>query len=165
MDQYSTASWTAVFSALVGASAALTGLLFVALSINLSQVIKGPGLIGRAIEVLVLLTSVLVVSTMLLIPGQGPGTTGVEILAVALVEIVFLGVIHVRAPRKALGVSPPMFAMRVSAAQASPLLMAVGGISLLVQNGGGLDWIVPAMVVAMVTAIIGAWVMLVEIVR
>jgi hypothetical protein len=165
MDQYSTTNWTAVFSALVGASAALTGLLFVALSINLGHVIKGPGLIGRAVEVLILLTSVLVVSTMLLIPGQGTGTSAVEILAVALIELVFLGVIHVRAPRRVLGVSPPMFAMRVAAAQASPLVMVVGGISLLVQNGGGLYWIVPAMVVAMVTAIIGAWVMLVEIVR
>jgi hypothetical protein len=165
VDQYSTANWTAVFSSLVGASAALTGLLFVALSINLSQVIKGQGLIGRAIEVLVLLTSVLIIATMLLIPGQGPGSTGFEILTVAVLEFVFLAVIHVRSPRRALGVSPPMFAMRVAAAQAGPVFMAVGGVSLLVQSGGGLYWVVPAMVAAMVAAIIGAWVMLVEIVR
>jgi hypothetical protein len=58
-----------------------------------------------------------------------------------------------------------MFAMRVAAAQASPLVMIVGGVSLLVENGGGLYWVVPAMIVAIVAAIIGAWVMLVEIVR
>jgi uncharacterized membrane protein len=165
MDQYSTTNWTPVFSAVVGASAALTGLLFVSLSINLSHVIKEPGLIGRAVEVLVLLTSVLIISTMLLMPGQTAGATSIEILTVAGIEFVFLGVIHVRSPRRALGVSPPMFAMRVAAAQASPVIMAVGGVSLLTQNGGGLYWIVPAMVIAMVTAIIGAWVMLVEIVR
>ncbi len=165
MDQYSTTNWAPVFSALVGASAALTGLLFVALSINLSQVIKGQGLIGRAVEVLILLTSVLIVSTFLLVPSQGSGTTGVEILSVAGLEFVLLGIIHVRAPRRTLGVSPLMFAMRVAAAQASPLVMIVGGVSLLVGNGGGLYWVVPAMIVAIVAAIIGAWVMLVEIVR
>jgi hypothetical protein len=165
VDQFSTTNWTAVFSALVGASAALTGLLFVALSINLSQVIKGQGLIGRAVEVLILLTSVLIVATMLLIPGQGTGTTGIEILSVAVLEFVFLAIIHVRAPRRVLGVSPPMFAMRVAAAQAGPVFMGVGGVSLLAQNGGGLYWVVPAMVAAIVAAIIGAWVMLVEIVR
>jgi hypothetical protein len=165
MDGYSTAGWTAVFSALVGASAALTGLLFVSLSINLSHVIQGKGLIGRAIEVLILLTSVLIVSTLLLMPSQGPGSTGIEILSVAGFELVLLAIIHVRAPRRALGVSPPMFAMRVTAAQVGPVFMIIGGISLLVQNGGGLYWVVPAMIVSIVAAIIGAWVMLVEIVR
>jgi hypothetical protein len=165
VDQYSTTNWTAVFAALVGASAALTGLLFVSISINLTHVIKGPGLIGRAVEVLILLTSVLIISTMLLIPGQDSGATSIEILTAAALELVLLSVIHIRAPRRALGVSPPMFAMRVAAAQACPLLMIVGGVSLLVQNGGGLYWIVPAMVAAMVAAIIGAWVMLVEILR
>ncbi|MHB8612940.1 MAG: hypothetical protein ACYDAL_10985 [Candidatus Dormibacteraceae bacterium] len=78
----------------------------------------------------------LVVSTMLLIPGQEPGGTSVEILS---------------------GASPPH--------AASPVLMAVGGVSLLFEKGGGLYWIVPAMLVAMVAAMVGAWVMLVEIVR
>jgi hypothetical protein len=87
--------------------------------------------------------------------------TGVEILSVAVLELVLLAVIHLRAPRRVLGVSPPMFALRVVAAQASPVFMAVGGVSRLAQNGGGLYWVVPAMV----AAIIGAWVMLVEILR
>jgi modulator of FtsH protease len=165
MDQYSTTNWAPVFSALVGASAALTGLLFVSLSINLSHVIKGPGLIGRAVEVLILLVSVLIVSTLLLVPSQGPASTGIEIISVAGLEFVLLSIIHVRAPRRALGLSPPMFAMRVTAAHAGPVFMIVGGVSLLVQDGGGLYWVVPAMIASIVAAIIGAWVMLVEIVR
>ena len=35
----------------------------------------------------------------------------------------------------------------------------------MTQNGGGLYWVVPALLAAMVAGIIGAWVMLVEIVR
>src|SRR5487761_84891 len=46
--------------------------------------------------------------------------------------------------------------MRVGAAQVSPVFMAVGGVGLLVQNGGRLSWIVPARVVALVAAAIGA---------
>jgi hypothetical protein len=165
VDGYSTAGWAPVFSALVGASAALTGLLFVSLSINLSHVITGQGLIGRAVEVLILLTSVLILSTLLLMPSQNRGSASAEILALACLEFVLLAIIHVRAPRRALGVTPRLFAMRVVGAQSGPVFMIVGGVSLLVQNGGGLYWIAPAMVASMVAAIIGAWVMLVEIVR
>jgi hypothetical protein len=41
-----------------GASAALAGLLFVALSINLERILKGTGLPGRAGEAIVLLLTV-----------------------------------------------------------------------------------------------------------
>lgn len=165
MDPYSAVSWSPVFSALVGASASLTGLLFVSLSINLNHVIKEPGLVGRAVEVLVLLISTLILSGLLLMPGQDGGGTAIETLAVALLEAAVLALIHIRAPRRALGLSAPMFAMRIAGAQSGPVLLLVGGVSLLAQNGGGLYWVVPAMLAAMVAAIIGAWVMLVEIVR
>jgi modulator of FtsH protease len=46
-----------------------------------------------------------------------------------------------------------------------PLLLIAGGISLVVGDGGGLYWVVPGLVAAMIAAIVGAWVMLVEIVR
>ena len=55
--------------------------------------------------------------------------------------------------------------MRVLGAQVGPLLMIAGGISLLFSAGGGLYWVVPAMLFATVAAIIGAWVLLVEIIR
>jgi multisubunit Na+/H+ antiporter MnhF subunit len=48
VDGYAPDSWVAA----IAASAALTGLLFVALSINLDRVIKGPGLIARVVAVL-----------------------------------------------------------------------------------------------------------------
>jgi hypothetical protein len=45
-------TWESFFIAQVGASAALTGLIFVALSINLDKVMQSPQLIGRAGEAL-----------------------------------------------------------------------------------------------------------------
>ena len=165
MDAYSTADWSAAFAAITGASAALAGLLFVALSINLSQVIKGPGLVGRAIEVLVLLTSVLIISTLLLMPAQPAGAVAVEVLSIGVLAEVMLASIHLRAPRRLLQVTRLNFTMRVVGAHVGPIFLILGSASLLAQNGGGLYWIVPAMVASMVAAIIGAWVMLVEIVR
>jgi len=42
---------------------------------------------------------------------------------------------------------------------------AVAGASLLAQAGGGLYWLVPAVILAIVAALIDAWVLLIEIVR
>ncbi|HEY0830724.1 MAG TPA: hypothetical protein VGE99_06240 [Candidatus Dormibacteraeota bacterium] len=165
MDAYSPDSWAAAFTAVASSSAALTGLLFVALSINLDRVIKGPGLVARAVEVLLLLVAVLIIATLLLMPGQGVASAAIEILAVAILMSSLLGYIHVRAPRRALGVTASNFAMRVVGDHVGPLFLIVGAVSLLLHDGGGLYWVVPALVAAMVAAIIGAWVMLVEIVR
>lgn len=159
MSAYSTVGWAAVFSATAAAAAALTGLIFVALSINLSRVLQGAGWIGRAVEVLVLLTSAMVVSILLLMPDQGPSTVATEIFSIAGPVIAVLLYIHVRAPHRRL------FAMRVLGGQLGPIFLVVGGVSLAVQNGGGLYWVVPALVIAMVAAIIGAWVVLVEAAR
>jgi modulator of FtsH protease len=57
------------------------------------------------------------------------------------------------------------FTMRVIGDHLGPLLLIAGGISLVVGDGGGLYWVVPGLVAAMIAAIVGAWVMLVEIVR
>jgi hypothetical protein len=165
VDAYRPDSWTAAFTAIAGSAAALTGLLFVALSINLERVIKGPGLVARAVEVLLLLVAVLVIATLLLMPGQGAQSASVEILFAAVLMSSFLGYIHVRAPRRALGVTTTNFVWRVVGDHLGPVLLLVGGITLLIGNGGGLYWVVPALIAAMVAAIIGAWVMLVEIVR
>src|SRR3984893_8873276 len=150
---------------MASSSAALTGLLFVALSINLDRVIKGPGLVARAVDVFLLLVAVLIISTLLLMPGQGVDGAAIEILVIAILTSGLLGFIHIRAPRRALGVSSTNFVFRVVGDHMGPLFLIVGGASLLIGNGGGLYWVVPALIAAMVAAIIGAWVMLVEIVR
>jgi hypothetical protein len=70
LDGYTLGGWRLAFTATAGAAAALTGLLFVALSINLRQIIANPGLVGRAIEVLIVLSAALILSVLLLMPGQ-----------------------------------------------------------------------------------------------
>lgn len=112
-----------------------------------------------------MLVAVLVIATLLLMPGQGLDTAAFEILLSAILMSGLLGYIHIRAPRQALGVSHANFFSRVAGDQLGPLLLIIGAVTMLIGTGGGLYWVVPALIAAMVAAIIGAWVMLVEIVR
>jgi hypothetical protein len=65
----------------VGASAALLGLLFVTISINLKHILEHPHLPGSADGTLGMLLSALVVSTFGLAPGQSNHVLGVEVPA------------------------------------------------------------------------------------
>ena len=76
---YDPSPWTALFTATASTSAGLTGLVFVAVSINIRAILKGPGLPERALEPLILLLGVLAVSILALIPRQGPTVLGIEL--------------------------------------------------------------------------------------
>lgn len=165
MDAYTPDAWTAAFTAIAGSAAALTGLLFVAISINLEKILKAQGLVSRAFEVLLLLVAVLALATILLMPGQAIGTVAAEVITVGIAMVAALAYIQVRTPRHELGLTTINFAMRVVFDQLGPVILVAAGISLFAQNGGGLYLVVPAMIAAMIAAVAGAWVLLVEILR
>ena len=69
--------WHDFFLAQAGAAGVLTGLVFVAVSINLQEIVSEPGSgLPAAAEALILLVSVLTASILLLVPGQGTVTVG-----------------------------------------------------------------------------------------
>src|SRR5271154_5057176 len=71
--------WHDFFVGEAGASAALAGLLFVAISINLARILEYRHLPSRAVETLLALLSVLIVATFALVPGQSFVVYGAEI--------------------------------------------------------------------------------------
>jgi len=73
---YNLAQWSNFFSAQVGASAALTGLLFVAISINLPKIVANPQLASRSAKALATLAGVLLASTLCLVPGLSRASAG-----------------------------------------------------------------------------------------
>ena len=79
---YTPQAWSNFFVAEVGASAALTGLVIVAISINLATLVKNRPLSGRAGETVVQLAGVLLLSSLALVPGQPLWLLGVEFLGV-----------------------------------------------------------------------------------
>jgi modulator of FtsH protease len=160
---YAPADWHDFFVAAVGASAALLGLLFVAISINLTLILKHRHLPGRAAATLGTLLSVLVVCSFGLVPGQSNRTLGVEILATG--AVVATQAIWVSMGKRSEG-DPLSWTLGNLPNLLFPALAFVGGgCSLLAGSGGGLYWILVGTVLAFVGTTVNAWVLLVEILR
>ena len=81
---YSPTDWHDLYVATASATAALTGLLFVAVSLNIERILKFEGLPERAMQTLVMLLTPLIVSILGLIPGQTKTALGLELLALGL---------------------------------------------------------------------------------
>jgi hypothetical protein len=158
---YDPSEWSDLFVATAGASAALTGLVFVAVSINLRAILKHPGLPERALETLILLLGVLTASIFVLIPAQGTTALGIEL---ALQSTVCLGAMF-----KLIKHSPQekraWTANRVTLAAFGTVPFLLGSISLLAHRGGGLGWVVAGVIAALIGAVLNAWVLLIEILR
>jgi hypothetical protein len=132
---YQPAAWHDLFVALAGATAALTGLIFVAVSINLAQILKYRALPVRAAETLSVLVGLLLLAVSMLVPGQGHVALGIEILALGTVLMAALLYGRLRLPRTA---GEPWYwtVAPLSVILTSTVPMVVAGISLLAAAGG-----------------------------
>lgn len=162
---YDPSEWSDLFVAVAGASAALLGLLFVAVSINLERILRYEGLPERALETMLLLLLVLVIAIVGLIPAQSNVAFGLELLVPA--ALVALFVFRLPGSRaEETGVEPMQWrASRFGIRLLGTAPLAIGGLSVLLEAGGGLYWVVAGIVLAICGAVSNAWVLLVEILR
>lgn len=164
MDAYDAGVWHDFAVAAVGACAALAGLIFVAVSINLARILEFPELPGRAARTLVLLLSLLVVGLLVLVPGQPDRALALEIGAIGLL---LAGAALPPVLRRPAGPATPRW--RVVVPTVLVLMPAVAlvacGATLLAGVGGGLYWLAAATVLGLGGATTNAWVLLVEILR
>jgi modulator of FtsH protease len=164
VSAYDSDAWSQLFVATAGASAALAGLVFVAVSINVERILKYKGLPERALETVLLLLSVLLVSIIGLFPGQSTTALGVELLVVSLVFSIAIAVLF----NKGLppGTEPHRWIVgRMLIRAAGTIPFVLGSISVLAESGGGLYWIAAGILFAIAGAVVNAWVLLVEILR
>lgn len=164
MHGYDPSGWQDLFTGVASASAALAGLLFVAISINLKQILALPVLPARAASALGTLVLALVVSILMLVPGQHRVFLGAELIACAAPVWLVMARSDLRNGRSEYQTRFE-FAMDVTFAQLAVVPIIVGGVSLIAGAGGGLYWLVPALVFVFITTAVRAWVLLVEIMR
>jgi modulator of FtsH protease len=169
MTGYVTEGWSDLFLCAGGATAALSGLIFVGLSVNIRTVLeidKRDGqnfLTGRALEAFAALLIVLVISIVALTPGISRGVLAAFVLINAVGSGTSPGrVLYVSCGREALST---VMLLRLSAAIALTLTLLAAGITLAVGHGGGLYWLPAAFVIAITVAAVNAWVILVEVLR
>ena len=101
MNPSGASEWTDLFVAAAGASAALTGLVFVAVSINIQEILRLPGVPDRALATLMLLLGAVVISLLPLIPDQSGTALGIELVVVGIAFIVVIGVTGARSFQRA----------------------------------------------------------------
>ncbi|MEP6817355.1 MAG: hypothetical protein ABI873_17580, partial [Marmoricola sp.] len=162
MTAYDAGAWSIFALATAAASAALAGLLLVAASLNLDRILRHPRLPGRAAMALGVLTTVLVSSLFVLVPGQSRVVLGVEIAVLGLVLAVADVVGMSNAPPDGRGQRVPVPAL---VALLPAVALVVGGLSIEAEAGGGLYWVFAACLLGIVGAVQDGWAVLVEVNR
>lgn len=162
---YAAEHWTDFGVATAGAAAALAGLLVVAVSINIERILQFPGLPHRAATTLILFALPLVTSLLLIVPGQPSAALAWELLVIGLIVGAYLLVTDARVPLSEQETRITWLFSRIIPDVATCGCLAVTGATLLAGSGGGLYWLVPAVLASVIFGLINAWVLLVEILR
>jgi len=157
--------WETFFVGELGASAALTGLVFVGVSINLAKIMASSYLPNRALEALVALVVVLFICSLLLIPGQSFLAIGIEVLLVGLIDWITMFLLQLNSLSKMQAQYRRAFVRSIVVCQMAALSFVIAGIVLLTSGGNGLYWIVAATLLSFLAAFTDAWVLLIEINR
>jgi hypothetical protein len=159
-------TWESFFLAEVGAAAALGGLLFVALSINVKQIVESGGLADRALQALTVLVGILILGSLLLMPDQTPEAIGVEVLVVTVLVLALGTWFGGRGFRHAEAEFRGRFVINLVTFEAAQIPTLAGGI-LLIAFGDeiGLYLVAIGICFGFIKAVSDAWVFLVEINR
>lgn len=165
MDALSIADWSNYLAVQAEAAATLTGLVFVAVSINLSRILAVVGLTGRAAESLLQLFGVVVISTTALIPRQPTAALGAEILGLGFVFWLVQAVLQFRYMTSKTGHPRFWGVIRIVQTQLGSVPFGIAGILLLRGSPAGLYWLAPGTVFSLAAGVANAWVLLVEILR
>jgi len=157
--------WHDLFVATSGSAAALTGLIFVGVSINLNRILSFPRLADRALVSLALLFSILIVSILMLVPEQAILFLGLEIIVVVLLVWIMILKIDLSIYANTAEEYKKQYRYHLLFNQVAIYPYLIAGVSLLVGVESGVYWIVPSICFCFFKSIWDAWILLVEINR
>jgi hypothetical protein len=99
------------------------------------------------------------------VPAQAPAALGGELIAVGVVGWATAAVIDYRAGRSEYEPAWSRPFTRLVPMAVCGICVIVAGVSEAAQAGGGLYWLVPATLIAILAGLVNTWVLLVEIMR
>lgn len=157
--------WHDFFVAVAGASAALTGLIFVGISISLTKILSIGGLPDRALLSLLLLLHVLVVSILFLVPDQTSKALGVEVLIFGIIAYASIFLLDLRIFKHKQNKFRRLYILYFLIDHAATIPFIIVGLALLAGWTNGEYWVVAGTLFSIIKAVLDGWVLLVEINR
>jgi modulator of FtsH protease len=152
---YSPGEWGNFAIGLTTASGALTGLVFVAVSIRVREVLDDPFHRRRTESTFVILLATLTASLLLLIPSQGRVAVALEMLLIGVVLVYRAvntwAVVRASLRREAV--------LSYAIGTFAHVLLCLGAISLLAEAAGGLYIVAGALVIELIRALSDIWVL------
>jgi hypothetical protein len=165
--------WHDFYVAVAGAAAALAGLVIVAISINVQEILKEETLPALASHTLAMLTESLIAAAIVLVPGE-PAIVG-TILAIVTVICWIMSVQYLVGYARsvsawvAVAPDPPSsfdIIMGGVSSQAATLPLAAGGVLFAFGNVTWASSLIAAgILISFFAAIRNVWILLIEILR
>ena len=156
--------WNEFNLGILGAAAALAGLVIVAGSVNIGEIVKERSLTARLGAGIAALVLAITASALALFPGITLVWYGIAVLVATVLSAVF----PIHAARTLLADRNPLSRYRGvrSAVNFLPTaIYAVGAVLLVAGNPGGLVVVAIGAIVAIPVALMISWVVLVEVLR
>jgi hypothetical protein len=159
---YEPGMWTTMYGAIAGSAAALAGLLFVALTVNLPRILPEATYVARARRALGGLVGLLALAILILIPGQPRAALGIELLCLAVAVGAVSGRLQGQTIRRMQPGRRMHWAIGMLPVNLSIVAIAVAGVSLIAGGGGGLYWLPATVLVLFLRSLLDAWILVVE---
>jgi hypothetical protein len=159
-EPYSPDQWNNFFVLVGTGSAALTGLVFVAISVNLRDVLRDATHTYRAINMLNGFTAVFILSSFALMGRQTHQTLGLEWLLVSLVA----GAINTNGYVRGFSLAGSRYALnlfRVAGGSACYLAQILGSVALLFGSTWGIYLSAIGLIVNFYFLVSGSWLLIV----
>ena len=157
--------WSDFCVAQIGASAALAGLVFVGVTINLDAIIATPPLPNRVLRAVLVLATVLFENSVLLAPHLSTFGTGLAVLLLGLAASTGMLALNRNICRKTAQQYQRQQLFQIVPSQLATLSFVFAGTSVLVSGEGGFSWFLPGTLFCYAAALAEAWVLLIEIKR
>lgn len=158
--------WGEFGVAAAGATAALAGLLIVAISVNVKEILASRSLTHGARSTIAALVLAIVVSLLLLIPGQPLLLLGIETLVpTAFAVAIQIASIATQSRMRGEGVTRGILAFIVLFAVLQYAPFVTGAVLLLSGMAAGAWALAAGVVIVVITSMVNAWVLLLEVKR